>query len=311
MVLRRLARPLFAAFVLAAAAGLAPSPAPAAKVENHPLVEPYAGSTLTAREDAGHTEYKVIVGVHPEAKTDEGALTTSTAAGDLTRLFYENAKDRSPLEIFTNYKDALKKAGFEILFECGDKECGPSWASSRWTRVNGMKVVSSPMWYLAAKRRAADVEAYVAISVVKLRHQVDILEAKSMDKGLVTVTAEALRRGIAADGRVVLEGLYFDHDKATLKPESKPALGVIAGYLKAEPTLDVYIVGHTDGDGTFDYNLGLSRDRAKAVVDALVKDHAIAAKRLAAHGVGPLSPSKANGSDAGKAQNRRVEMVAR
>ncbi|MFN8627389.1 MAG: hypothetical protein U0587_15595 [Candidatus Binatia bacterium] len=67
-------------------------------------------------------------------------------------------------EILTNYKEALQAAGFSILFECGDKDCGPSWAGSRWGRVTGMKYTSSPLWYLSAKRVSDQSETYVAMS---------------------------------------------------------------------------------------------------------------------------------------------------
>jgi outer membrane protein OmpA-like peptidoglycan-associated protein len=63
--------------------------------------------------------------------------------------------------------------------------------------------------------------------------------------------------------------------------------------------------------GAFDYNMKLSQQRAQAVVDALVKDHGIAAARLSAHGVGSLSPAQTNRTEQGKGQNRRVEMVER
>jgi outer membrane protein OmpA-like peptidoglycan-associated protein len=96
-----------------------------------------------------------------------------------------------------------------------------------------------------------------------------------------------------------------------LKPESKSALDVIATFLNENKELEVYIVGHTDGTGGFDHNLSLSQNRAKAVVNALIKDYAIDPDRLASHGVGPLSPQKTNQSETGRTQNRRVEMVQR
>jgi outer membrane protein OmpA-like peptidoglycan-associated protein len=283
----------------------------AAVIEDHPLVKPYPGSTLTRRDNAGFSEYKVVVGLDQKGKTDDEVIKTTPASGDLTRLAYENPKDRSPLEIFTNYKEGLEKAGFEILFECKDTGCGPGWASSRWTRVTGIRYVSSQMWFLSARLKQGGREVYVCLSIIKLRHQIDILEGKPMERGLVTVTAEALKKGLAGAGRVVLEGVFFDHDKATLKAESKPALDVIGGFLKADPKLKVFIVGHTDGSGGLDYNLKLSRQRAEAVVNALVKDYGIGADRLSAHGVGPLSPARTNRTDQGKTQNRRVEMVER
>jgi outer membrane protein OmpA-like peptidoglycan-associated protein len=109
----------------------------------------------------------------------------------------------------------------------------------------------------------------------------------------------------------VLDGLFFDTDKAVLTPESRPALDVIAQFLEDDPSLQVFIVGHTDTDGTLEHNMTLSLDRAKAVVAALTTHYGISVARLSAHGVGPLSPAKTNRSDAGKSANRRVEMVAR
>jgi OmpA-OmpF porin, OOP family len=282
-----------------------------AAAEDHPLIQRYPGSKLTSREDLGFREYAIVTAFNAKGKTDQEILPTTPVSGELTRLFYESPAERSPLEIFANYKEGLEKAGFQVLFECAEAACGPSWASSRWGRVNGMRYVSSPMWYLAARHRKDGGDTYVALSVVKLRHQIDVLQGKPMEQGLVTVTAEALKKGLAAEGRAVLDGIVFDHDKATIKPESKPALDVIASFLKSDPKLKVFIVGHTDTTGTLDYNLNLSRQRAEAVVQTLTKSYGIAADRLSAHGVGPLSPARTNRSEQGKSQNRRVEMVER
>ncbi len=94
-------------------------------------------------------------------------------------------------------------------------------------------------------------------------------------------------------------------------PASKPVLDQIAQFLRAQATATFYVVGHTDSTGTFAYNQQLSADRARAVVDALVRDYGIAANRLEPHGVGPLNPVFTNGADAGRARNRRVELVQR
>lgn len=293
------------AFVPPPAAAQTPEP------KKHPLLEPYEGSVLTRREEPGHLEYKIVTAIDLQGNSDEQVIKTLPVPGKLTRLYYENPKDRSPVEIFTNYKEAFQREGFQILFECGDKDCGPSYASSRWTRVNGMRIVSSPMWYFSAKKLTSDMETYVAISVVKDRHQVDVLEAKEMEKGKVGITSEALRKEMVAEGKAVLAGLYFDPDSAVLSEESRPALQVIAEFLKADHGLKVYIVGHTDMDGTLEHNMVLSRDRAQAVVDALTNQYGISGHMLAAYGVGPLSPAKPNRASEGKAENRRVEMVER
>ena len=134
---------------------------------------------------------------------------------------------------------------------------------------------------------------------------------EAAETGLVVVDAEAMGADIEEYGRVVLNGIVFDFDKATLKPESKAALDAIADYLATHPDKAFYVVGHTDSKGTYAYNSKLSDDRARAVADALKQDYDIAPDRLEPHGVGPLSPVFSNASDAGREQNRRVELVER
>jgi OmpA-OmpF porin, OOP family len=95
-----------------------------------------------------------------------------------------------------------------------------------------------------------------------------------------------------------------------VKPESRPTLEQIAKLLGAQPQLNVFIVGHTDNQGAYDYNLDLSRRRAEAVAAELVKNHRIAQARLRTAGVGFLAPVGSNASESGRALNRRVELVA-
>ncbi len=278
---------------------------------DHPLVQPYPGSTLSRRDDNGFTEYKAVTGIDSKGKTDDTIILTTKVSGDLTRMSYENPRGRSALEILANYREGLEKAGFKVLFQCVTTECGPGGASSRWARVTGLRYVSSDMHFLSARRDSDEGTAVVSVSIIRLRHSLDVLVGKPMQTGLVTVSDAALKSGLMAEGRVVLDGILFDHDKATIKAESKRALDVIGGFLTGNPSLNVFIVGHTDSAGSLEHNLSLSQKRAQAVVDRLVQEYKVAPARLSAHGVGPLSPEKTNATDAGKARNRRVEMVAR
>jgi outer membrane protein OmpA-like peptidoglycan-associated protein len=123
------------------------------------------------------------------------------------------------------------------------------------------------------------------------------------------VNADKMRLDIGKTGRVVLYGIHFDHDKAVVKPESKPALDEIAKLLRATPPLKLIVVGHTDDAGSFDYNMDLSRRRAKAIVDAPIADYRIAQKRLRNEGIGYLAPAASNDTEEGRALNRRVELV--
>jgi outer membrane protein OmpA-like peptidoglycan-associated protein len=284
-------------------------PVTAAPVKDHPAVKPYAGSVATRRDDDGFKSYSLVTAVNEKGKTDAEALQTLKVDGNVTRLAYENPKDRSAHEIYTNYREGLENGGFKVLFACAAQECGPGFASSRWGRVTGMRYFSPDMRYIAAKATKDGQDIYAAILVAKLRHQVEIVEVTQMEKGLVT--AQAIGEGLMTEGRVVLDGILFDTDKATIKAESKPALDTIAQYLKDNPKLNVFIVGHTDGTGGFDHNMALSKARAASVAAALAKDYGIAKTRLGSYGVGPLSPRKTNENEGGRTENRRVEMVQR
>ncbi len=83
----------------------------------------------------------------------------------------------------------------------------------------------------------------------------------------------------------------------------------MAKLLANDPSLKLFVVGHTDAVGQVDANLQLSQARAEAVVKALVAGHGVAAARLRSYGVGPLSPVSSNATEEGRAKNRRVELV--
>lgn len=297
----------FVVLVIACIGLLAAPQGVAAEVKSHPAVTPYEGSVATRRDDDGFRSYSLVTGVDAKGKTDEEALQTLKVEGNVIRFSYENPKGRSAHEIYANYREGLEKGGFQILFSCAEAECGPGFATSRWGRVTGLRYFSPQMRYVAAKGSKGGQTIYVAVLVAPVRHQLEIVEVAEMEKGLVT--AEAIAEGLMRDGRVVLDGILFDTDKTTIKAESKVALAAIAKFLADNPAVKVYIVGHTDGTGELAYNLQLSRGRAAAVVAALVEGYGIAAGRLAAHGVGPLVPMRTNKSEAGRVENRRVEMV--
>ncbi|MBN2537501.1 OmpA family protein [candidate division WOR-3 bacterium] len=106
---------------------------------------------------------------------------------------------------------------------------------------------------------------------------------------------------------ITLRGIYFDYDKATIKPESRPALEDAAKILKENPSIRVEIQGHTDSDGSDSYNQQLSDRRAAAVVSYLVRNLGIDAGRLTSRGYGESNPVASNSTAEGKALNRRVE----
>ena len=125
----------------------------------------------------------------------------------------------------------------------------------------------------------------------------------------VVADAASIKNDLKATGHVAVYGIYFDTGKAVLKPESTPALLEVTKLLAADPALKLWVVGHTDSVGAVDANMKLAQARAEAVVAALTTTHGVSAARLKGYGVGPLSPVASNDGEAGRAKNRRVELV--
>lgn len=170
-------------------------------------------------------------------------------------------------------------------------------------------------WYGILPRGGQQVHVLVYTSVAnndttnQAATYIQVAEPKAMPTGQVKVDAQALDKGLKAEGKIALYGIYFDTAKADIKPESKDQLAEMAKLLQAQPQLKVYIVGHTDSQGTLETNLTLSQQRAQAVTTALATSYNIDAKRMIGRGVANLAPIASNAADEGRAKNRRVELV--
>ena len=106
---------------------------------------------------------------------------------------------------------------------------------------------------------------------------------------------------------IVLENVYFDTAKTTLKPESFKSLNDLAELLRLKPEVEMEIYGHTDNVGGFDYNITLSQGRAESVKRYLI-ENGIAERRLTAVGFGYSRPIDTNETPEGRQKNRRTEV---
>ena len=101
----------------------------------------------------------------------------------------------------------------------------------------------------------------------------------------------------------------FDHDKSTLKPQGKAALHELGDEIKAKGgrVVDIDVIGHTDSDGTEEYNQALSVRRAQSVKDYLASE-GVDASIIDVSGEGELNPIASNATREGRAENRRVDI---
>ena len=139
-------------------------------------------------------------------------------------------------------------------------------------------------------------------------YELTVVEKAEMEQQIVA-DAKSLMNDIQLTGHASVYGIYFDFNKADIKPESESAIKEIAKLMQQNKGLKLYVVGHTDNVGKLDYNMRLSKARADAVMKELVVKYKVSSKRLKAFGVGSLAPVASNHTDDGRAKNRRVELV--
>lgn len=296
--------------------------------QDHPLITRFPQSQIKWCETQNFSSYHVAVGkVSGYRKIDKWI----DLEGKLTRLYYEYEGAATMSEVYQNYRNAIQRAGFTSLAQGFkpqrnvSKEVGGSgWIATAYTK-NPVPTNSGVMLfhgtssaggkgYIAAKLERPSGTIYVVVAVyqhtsTEVVAMVDIIEEDALEDGKIDVDPDYIARQIEQFGTVSLYGIYFDFDKAIIQQESKPALQVVAQYLKENPDINLYIIGHTDMKGNLPYNLALSEKRAQAVVDALVNQHQIKRDRLQGKGVGPLAPKSTNRTEEGRRLNRRVELV--
>ncbi len=296
--------------------------------KDHPLITRYPGSVIEYYEEQNFTPYAIAIGgVTGYKKID----LWKNIEGKRTRIYYLLKGEVTLTEIYGNYRQAMEKAGFAFLAKGIDdknnvsKEVGgatflnvfyeknPYPASKNINLLKGSST-SGGTCYLAGHLEKNGRSVYIVLTGKQYMANekvflLDVIEETTMKVDLIKVNANEMQKELKANGKIALYGIYFDFDKANIKPESEPVLIEISKLLKENPTLNLYVVGHTDMKGSFAYNTTLSKNRAVAVVNELEKKYAISSSRLIGEGVGSLAPVSTNETEEGRKQNRRVELV--
>ena len=200
----------------------------------------------------------------------------------------EGVQKPSELQIRRNYTNALKSIGGIVVYEGDCAKC----VDNRANRV-----------LLTGKAVKDNKELWIEVvpwdDGMLVEYWFTVLETERMKQD---ITANDMLAALNKDGFIALY-INFDTGKYTIKPESKPIIDEMVKLLKDNPNLTVNIEGHTDNVGDAKSNKVLSEQRAKAVVDAIVKQ-GVDAKRLSSVGWGQEKPVADNRTEEGRAKNR-------
>ncbi|MFX0546733.1 OmpA family protein [Roseovarius sp. S1116L3] len=269
----------------------------------------------------------------PTGPWTAGQAQTVTAQGEMTRRAWRlSGSSVTTLQLMNNLAAQIEAAGFDTLYRCEDTACGG------FDFRFGLPVMPPPEMFvdlfdyrfLSARRGAGADARYVTLLVsrsgattyVQVTRITPSDVADTGGEGAApeqTATSDpqvgaevgdaALVEALKANGHVILGDLDFGTGAAGLGTGPYASLQALAAFLKEDASRRVALVGHTDTVGGYEANLGLSRRRARAVMQHLVETLDVPAAQLEADGIAYLAPQAPNTDAAGREANRRVEAV--
>ncbi len=231
------------------------------------------------------------------------------------------------LQLLTPLRTQLEEAGYTQIFTCADAACGGFDFRFQLDLIPApaMFVDLGNFRYLLMENSEMEPHAIALLasstSTVGYLHVTEVsasLPAGTPETVTPTIPesnappptgADGLIDSLRTNGHAVLPDLDFATGSSDLGPGSFPSLQALAAWLAENPGARVVLVGHTDSVGSLDANEALSRRRAQSVLERLTTTLGTNPNQLQADGAGALSPIASNLDDAGRAANRRVEVV--
>lgn len=271
-----------------------------------------------------------------------GTLPVERVTGSLDRRAWQlDAPRMSLTELAEPLRAQLLAQGFQLVFDCDSRACGgfDFRFAIQVMPEPGMHVDLGDFRFIAARKGDEVVNLLVSRSqgygFVQLTRVADqalpdaVVEAVVPGPEAAPPTAEAATPAIptpvlpvtpapapgdvaavlGAGMPVVLQDLVFASGSSALEAGSYGSLQAVAEWLAQDAKNGVILVGHTDDSGGLEGNVVLSKKRAQAVRQVLVKDLGAQAGQVTSDGVGPLSPRVSNLTEDGRKANRRVEAV--
>ncbi len=249
--------------------------------KDSPLLSRMNGCTIDMCEKKGFDAIELPIGLN-----EPGQNKTMALEGQVESIEYTCPGNVSGLAIARNAENALKAAGFTVVY------------SGKSQSERPMLTVRKGNIWLHIDITGQDTMSYYTQTIVR---------TKEMEQQMVS-SAESMEADINKTGSCSIYGILFDTGKATIQPASQQTLTEVAKLLKKNAAWKMQVEGHTDNAGTKETNAKLSQARADAVRAWLVSN-GIDTARLTAKGFGDTKPVADNAIEEGRAKNRRVALV--
>lgn len=275
MTKRTCASLIFSALLLIVPAALAQDEprTDAEGCKDSPLITRMPGSIINSCDNKEFEQAEM-----PAGKDADGNVVNKTLEGEYHYWDMGTREGMSQIQVFRNFETALKQGGFSIVYEDSPEIITAHKGNT---------------WYMLENKGSVYYQT--------------ILTVKQMTQE-VTADASSIADELNKSGHIALYGIHFDTGKAVILPDSETVLNEISKMLQQNPTVKLSVEGHTDNVGSASANQALSEKRAQAVVTWL-STHGVDAPRLKAKGWGQTKPVTDNGTEDGRAKNRRVELV--
>ena len=285
---------------------------------DHPLLSRIPNSVIAQYTTQDFVQAAMPIRAYTKSQDELSNEDIVKTSGKVTFIEYEAQQGLSQFQIYQNYLVGLTNESSRILFSCLREECKSSLpyfsgigtvvpALNKGDNCNGNLGVITAKTQIESKQNAY---IYICVSDNSTPTITQIIiEEKELTANLISLSVDEIATEISDKGKVAIYGIHFESDSDQLMKTSAPTLKKLADLLNQQPTLNLYVVGHTDSQGDEAYNQILSKKRADAVIKELVQSYGIAHTRLQARGVGELVPVSTNRASEGRQLNRRVELV--
>ena len=274
---------------------------------------------LTFEDTSTYERNNIPVGV-----LNEGQVPSKKVMGPLRRRSWISKDIATTIDQFGELLlSQLDANTYEILLDCNDMVCGgfdfrfqidvlP--APHVYINLGNFRYISLKFGAQYKTILISKLANTLWLQIIETTDEKKLSSVKLIPKRLWSgaphqPASGTLPEKLDINGHAIMSDLEYESGSSNLGDGPFTSVRELAEYLLKHPDASVILVGHTDTVGKLEANIKLSKDRAQAVAERLIKKYGVKSDQLSSDGVGYLSPITSNATEKGRDMNRRVEVV--